>query len=123
MTSAKATRILYDGECPFCASYVAFARLKKALSEIDLIDARERPDLVAHYDALGYDIDKGMIVDKGEAIYFGGDAVWAINALVGKNPLLKLLSGKQFLKFIYPALRFGRNSIIRLLGKTPIQQV
>ena len=121
-TSQPGTRILYDGECPFCASYVRFARLRSALGVVELIDARERPDLVAGYTAQGFPIDEGMIVDTGEEVYYGGDAVYAINALVSPNPVLRLMSGRQFLKWIYPALRAGRNTAIRLLGRQPIQQ-
>ncbi len=121
MSQPERTRILYDGECPFCASYVSFARLRDRLGEIDLIDARDVPDMVADYSARGYAIDDGMIVDTGETVYFGGDAVWAINALVSRNPFLNIMSGRRFLKWVYPVLRFGRNSVIRLLGKRPIQ--
>ena len=37
-------RILYDGACPFCASYVRYARLKDRVGEVDLVDARQVPD-------------------------------------------------------------------------------
>lgn len=121
MTDHKPMRILYDGECPFCSSYVRFARLQKAVGRVELLDAREEAELVEAYAAQGFPIDEGMIVDTGEAVYFGGDAVWAINALASPNPALRLMSGRAFLKWVYPALRFGRNSVIRLLGKQPIR--
>ncbi len=115
------TVILYDGECPFCVSYVRFARLRDALGKIELLDARGHPEMVENYAARGFPIDDGMIVDTGEEVYFGGDAVWAINALVGRNPLLRLMSGRAFLRFVYPVLRGGRNLVTRLRGKPPIQ--
>ena len=113
-------RVLYDGECPFCANYVAMARLRDRVGEVELIDARQRLDLVERYKADGLTIDDGMIVETQDAVYFGGDAVWAINALLSKNPVLNLLSGRAMLKFIYPALRFGRNTSLRLMGRKPI---
>ena len=88
---------------------------------MELIDAREASVLVEDYASRGYPIDDGMIVDTGDAVYWGGDAVWAINALTSPNPVLKMLGGRRFLKRIYPALRFGRNSALRVLGKTPIR--
>ncbi len=102
-------------------SYVRFARLREALGEVELVDAREAPDLVASYSARGYPIDEGMIVDTGEEIYFGGDAVYAINWLASPNPVMRWFGGRAFLKFIYPALRAVRNLTVRLLGHKPIQ--
>lgn len=120
-TAEPATiRVIYDGQCPFCANYVALARLRERVGAVALIDARERPDLVAAHKAAGRAIDDGMIVETPDAVYFGGDAVWAINALLSKNPILNALSGRAMLKFVYPALRFGRNSALRLMGRTPI---
>lgn len=122
-SSAPSVRVLYDGECPFCANYVAMARLRERVGEVELIDARERPDLVEAHKAAGRPIDEGMIVETPDAVYFGGDAVWAINALLSKNPVLNALSGRAMLKFVYPALRFGRNSVLRLMGRKPIDPV
>ena len=122
-TAEPATiRVIYGGQCPFCANYVALARLRERAGAVALIDARERPDLVAAHKAAGRAIDDGMIVETPDAVYFGGDAVWAINALLSKNPILNALSGRAMLKFVYPALRFGRNSALRLMGRTPIDQ-
>lgn len=119
-SSAPSVRVLYDGECPFCANYVAMARLRERVGEVELIDARARPDLVETHKAAGRPIDDGMIVETPDAVYFGGDAVWAINALLSKNPVLNALSGRAMLKFVYPALRFGRNSVLRVMGRKPI---
>jgi predicted DCC family thiol-disulfide oxidoreductase YuxK len=119
-SSPPAMRVLYDGECPFCANYVAMARLRERVGEVELIDARTRPDLVAAHKEAGRPIDEGMIVETPDAVYFGGDAVWAINALLSTNPVLNALSGRAMLKFVYPALRFGRNTVLRIMGRKPI---
>ena len=116
MTEPRTFRILYDGECPFCQSYVTFANLRKTVGEVELIDARERPDLILHYEALGYLIDEGMIVDAGDEIYYKGDAVWAINTLASSNPALKLMGNWRFVKWSYPFLRGMRNGVNRLRG-------
>ena len=115
-----ALTILYDGDCPFCTSYVAFARLKTQFQTVALLDARDHPGLVDHYAKLGYDIDEGMIVESDGQIYFGSDAMWAINTLISPNPVLKLIGGRTFLKWIYPVLRLGRNTTLRLLGRKPL---
>lgn len=119
-SSPPPVRVLYDGECPFCANYVTMARLRERVGEVELIDARTRPDLVQAHKAAGRAIDDGMIVETEDAVYFGGDAVWAINALLSRNPVLNALSGRAMLKFVYPGLRFGRNTALRVLGRKPI---
>lgn len=113
--------ILYDGECPFCAAYVGMARLRALSGEVTLIDARTCPDLVATHAEAGRDIDQGMIVEIDGAIYYGGEAMWAINALLSPNPLMRAFSSKPFLVFVYPALRATRNAAVGLLGKSKIR--
>lgn len=113
-------RILYDGECPFCATYVKMARLKAMSQTLELLDARSVPDVIAEHARAGRDIDQGMIVEIDDKIYFGGEAMWAINTLLSENWLLKHLSARSVLLFVYPAMRTGRNLVLRLRGHKPI---
>jgi predicted DCC family thiol-disulfide oxidoreductase YuxK len=32
--------LVYDGECPFCRNYVRLMSLRKAVGDIELVDAR-----------------------------------------------------------------------------------
>ncbi len=32
--------IIYDGECPFCSSFMSIVRVKKSVGDVRLIDAR-----------------------------------------------------------------------------------
>lgn len=121
MSQPEPMRVIYDGECPFCSAYVTFAQLRKNVGEIELIDGRDVPDMIEAYASQGYDIDTGMIVELDGQIYHGGDAVWAINSLLSKNPVLKFMGHRRFVRWIYPALRAGRNAAIRLLGRKPIR--
>ena len=114
-------RIIYDGDCPICRSYVTYAGLKKRVGEVELIDAREHPDLVAAYLLDGYDLDEGMIAELDDRLYYGGEAVWAINSLISRNPVLRLLGSRRLLKLTYPAMRFVRNLSLRLRGRQPIR--
>ncbi|MEM1391605.1 MAG: DCC1-like thiol-disulfide oxidoreductase family protein, partial [Pseudomonadota bacterium] len=58
----ETVRILYDGECPFCAAYVKMARLKSLSGHVELLDARQHPALVTEHASEGRDIDQGMVV-------------------------------------------------------------
>ena len=113
--------ILYDGECPFCAAYVKMARLRSLSGQVELLDARQHPSLVAHHASQGREIDQGMIVEIDGVPYFGGEAMWAINALLSPSWFMRLFSSKPFLVFIYPALRAFWNATVKLLGRSMIR--
>ncbi|MEL6487725.1 MAG: DCC1-like thiol-disulfide oxidoreductase family protein [Pseudomonadota bacterium] len=110
-------RILYDGECPFCVSYVRYARLRSRVGEVELINAREADDWVEQYAAQGIDIDESFIVDTGEAILGHGSALAFIHAnLAPRWTGLPFLANPRFLNTIYPGLRAARNGALRVLG-------
>ncbi len=112
-----AVRILYDGACPFCSAYVRYTRLKARLGEVELIDARQAPDLVAAYAADGYDIDDSFIVDDGRRVLVHGAAMAFIHGqLAPPWTGLPYLSDPRLLEAVYPALRGMRNGALRLLG-------
>lgn len=115
-------RVYYDGECPFCTGYVKLARLRRAVGGVELVDARQAPAEVARFADAGYDIDKGMIVELDGRIYFGWEAVWAMNALAAQTPILRHITNRRVLHAIYPVLRGARNLALRLMGRTPVRQ-
>ena len=41
-------RIIYDGDCPFCRSYVALLRLRERY-DVQLVDARKERAAAAEY--------------------------------------------------------------------------
>ena len=115
-------RILYDGDCPFCTSYVKYSRLKARHEIIELINARERIDLVHEYAAKGFPIDDGMIVDMGGEVYFGADAMLAINNDLGGRKLpLSVFWTRRAFRLFYPLFRTIRNSTLRMLGRAKIR--
>lgn len=120
-----ALEVIYDGECPFCASYVAYCRLKEAFPGAVLTNARDVPDRVAAYRAEGMDIDQGMIVIYGDAVYFGDRAMGLLSEIGRSGAVLQAI-----LRFlfrwpalsvpVYAVLRTGRNLTLALLGRKKI---
>lgn len=106
-------RIVYDGECPFCASYVALLRLRERYA-VQLIDARTEP---APARAYGLDLNEGMIVDLDGKIYHGAKAV-ALLSRLSRGPAL--LSSDRLAEAVYPWMRRGRALTLRLLGRKPL---
>jgi predicted DCC family thiol-disulfide oxidoreductase YuxK len=119
---ADMLKVLYDGACPFCRSYVAYARLRKRVGEVEVIDARERLDLVEDYAAWGHDIDESFIVDTGEEVLTHGAALAFLHAKMAPAYTgLPLLANPRLLAAVYPSLRAARNAALRLLGVPPIR--
>ena len=116
--------IIYDGDCPFCRSYVALTRLRE-LADIFLLNAREEPGLCRELLYKGVSLDEGMVVIINNEVHHGGDAINRITLLTSNNTLFNkfayLLFSKPLIsKFVYPVLRGIRNVTLRLLGKKPI---
>jgi predicted DCC family thiol-disulfide oxidoreductase YuxK len=117
--------LLYDGECPFCSSYVSYVRLRDTAGPVTLADARKYPALVAEAQALGYDVDVGMVLKLDGHYYFGGDCIHALSLLTTPSGFFNRLNrtlfrSKAVARFAYPILRTGRNLALLVLGRRRI---
>jgi predicted DCC family thiol-disulfide oxidoreductase YuxK len=124
--ASEKVRVIYDGDCPFCAGYVRFTRLRKNLPNVELVDARENLPLAAQLRNDGYDLNQGMIVQLGERIYFGDEAMHVLSLLSTRagpfNAFMAFLfRSPRRARFVYPLLRAGRNLTLRLMGRKAIE--
>lgn len=119
--------IIYDGECPFCSSYVSMVRLRETVGEVELIDARsDAPSVLAALSA-GYDLDQGMLVTWDGKQFFGQDAVHLLATLSapsgGFNTLQRLVfASPRRAALLYPVLAGGRRLFLRLVGRQTIAE-
>ncbi|MEM6941316.1 MAG: DCC1-like thiol-disulfide oxidoreductase family protein [Pseudomonadota bacterium] len=109
----KALRIIYDGDCPFCASYVGFMRLREAYA-VELVDARAEPATANSY---GLDLNEGMIVDLEGEVFHGPRAV-ALLSRLSRGP--GFLKSDRVADAIYPWMRGGRAIALKILGRKPL---
>lgn len=118
--------IVYDGQCPFCTSYVRMNRLKEAAGKVELIDARSQDPATQFVRAAGYDLNEGMAVIWANRIYYGKDAVVLISSIADSNSrwaarlMALLLGSRRSAAFFYPIMKFGRRVTLALLGRPPI---
>jgi predicted DCC family thiol-disulfide oxidoreductase YuxK len=121
MSGEPVCTVLYDGECPACARYIAASGLRER-SDVKLLDARHEPELVAQYAAKGVSIDDTMVVSVNGTPHYRADATRAIAELA--RP--KTVSARFFLWFVgrapwakplYPVLSFLRRMLLRALGR------
>jgi predicted DCC family thiol-disulfide oxidoreductase YuxK len=113
--------VIYDGDCPFCARYTAFLALQ-SVTDVELINARERPDLVETYRARGLDLNDGMIMVMDGCTLHGAEAMRAISLLARQASLFttinRLAFGSPTLgRLLYALLRAGRRLTLHALGR------
>jgi predicted DCC family thiol-disulfide oxidoreductase YuxK len=113
--------LLYDGECPVCSAYVAMARLRRLSAELEVLDARTEPALVAELRGQGYEINEGMVLSLDGAVHFGAEATRTIARLGRASPSWWHRTGLSLLGAApYRWLNRGRSVLLRLLRRGPI---
>jgi predicted DCC family thiol-disulfide oxidoreductase YuxK len=120
--------IVYDGDCPFCSFYVKLLRLKKAVAQVNLINAREHGTIIEDIQQRhGVDLNQGMVLILDGKAYHGADCLnrlallstpWGIvnrvNAYVFRSRAVSIA--------LYPILRMGRDLTLVLLGRSKIRR-
>lgn len=121
--------VIYDGDCPFCTSYVSMMRLREAAGEVDLVNAREDDPRVRDIQRAGYDLDSGMVVLWQDEVFFGDGAVHLLATLSSAgggvfNRIQRMaFSNPRRAARLYPVLAAGRRLFLRLVGRAPIQPI
>lgn len=122
MAETQGAAIIYDGDCPFCSRYVKLVRLREALGQVDLVNAREGGPLVDEVQRAGLDLDEGMVLKLGDRFYHGADCIHMLAVLGTSSGLFNRVTGTLFrspvvARSLYPLLRAGRNATLALLGR------
>ncbi len=130
MTQADREEILlvYDKECPVCDSYCRLVRIEESVGDLKIIDARESSDVLDEITARGLDIDQGMVLKTEGEIYYGADAIHALALISSRSGFFNrlnylMLYSKRVSRILYPALRGCRNLLLKILGKTKINNL
>lgn len=124
----KQILLIYDKECPACHFYCQIVRIRQSVGELVLIDARENPEVLQEITAEGLDIDQGMVLKMDGLLYYGADAIHLLALLSSRSGLFNrlnywLFSSKKISDILYPVLRSCRNVLLKLLGKTKINNL
>jgi hypothetical protein len=78
--------------------------------------------------ARGLDIDQGMVLRTEGALYYGSDAIHALALMSSRSGVFNRLTYRVFgskpvSRIVYPVLRLLRNLLLKLLGKTRINNL
>lgn len=120
--------VVYDKQCPACDYYCNMVRIKESVGRVVLVGARDGGPVMEEITARGLDIDQGMVVKVGSELYYGSDAINVL-ALMGTNKgFFNRLAywsfrSRTLARVLYPVLRACRNLLLKILGKTKINNL
>jgi len=125
MFDKSATYIIYDGDCPFCTKYVQLLRLRQSVGPIVVLNAREDHEGVAYAKCKGIDLNHEMALIFHGEVYGGAECLHRLALMSTGSGLFNAFSARVFssprlARFLYPFLRTGRNTTLRILGRSPI---
>ena len=120
--------LIYDGECPACNAYCQVVNIRESVGDLRLVDARESSDIMDEITSQGLDIDQGMVLKMGGQLYYGADAIHALALMSSRYGLFNRLNywifkSKTVSSVLYPILKFCRNILLKILGKTKINNL
>jgi len=120
--------LVYDKECPACDNYCRVIRIRESVGKLTIIDARQNSRVMKEITEDGLDIDQGMVLKMGGQLYYGSDAIHAL-ALISSNAGIFnrlnywMFKSKRVSYVLYPVLRLMRNLLLKMLGKTKINNL
>ena len=120
--------LVYDKECPACNYYSTLVKIRESVGSLVLINAREASAFVDEITAAGLDIDQGMVLIVGERMYYGADAIQTLSIMSTRSGFFNQLfywcfKSKLVSSIVYPILRAGRNLLLKIRGKTKINNL
>ena len=120
--------LLYDKECPACDNYCQMVRIRESIGELVLLDARENSDVLQEVTDKGWDIDQGMVLKLDNQLYYGPEAIHALSLISSPIGIFNrmnywIFKSKGISKILYPVLKTMRNLLLKLLGKTKINNL
>ncbi len=126
MPPPEKVRLVYDHDCPVCRFYAS--RVDLSEGELELVDARKPGKLMAEISAAGVDIDAGMAVKTGATLLLGSDAIHELALRSSGSGVFNRLTARVFrsprlARIFYPPLVSGRNLLLKIIGKTRINNL
>ena len=120
--------LVYDRECPVCEAYCRMIRIREAAGVLRLVNARDAGEIMDEITAKGFDIDEGMVLKVGNALYYGADAIHVLSLMSNRSGVFNrftywIFRSKGLSAVLYPLFRFFRNLLLKLLRKSRINNL
>ena len=120
--SVARLEVIYDGACPFCNDYVRYQRLQASASTVELVDARNHPEVLAAHAISASDLEDGMVVIADGRAHRGADAVHLLSTLseppagAWVRAVAAICRSRWVARLAYPPMRLGRRIALAFLG-------
>jgi predicted DCC family thiol-disulfide oxidoreductase YuxK len=120
--------LVYDRECPACNAYCQVVKIRESVGNLRIVDARENSEVLHEITAEGLDIDQGVVLKMGDQLYYGSDAIHTLALIGSRSGILNRINywvfrSKTMSSILYPFLRFLRNFLLKILGKSKINNL
>ena len=120
--------LVYDKQCPVCHAYCQNVRVAESAGELKIVDARDESAVLDDITRRGLDIDQGMVLTRGDRLYYGADAIHQLSLLSDQHDPFNLLNHWIFRsagrsRVLYPILKSMRNLLLKTLGRTKINNL
>ena len=120
--------LIYDKECPACNNYCQVVQIRESVGDLKIVDARENSEAMDEITSEGLDIDQGMVLKIDDCLYFGADTIHALALLGSRSGVFNkvnywIFKSKSRSRFLYPILKLGRNMLLKILGRTRINNL
>ena len=120
--------LVYDKECPACNAYCQNIKIRETIGDLIIIDARKKSAILNEITKLRLDIDQGMVLKMEKQLYYGSDAIHTLALISSRSGLFSRINywffkSKLTSSLFYPILRLFRNLLLKMLGKTKINNL
>ena len=120
--------LVYDKQCPACDNYCRIIRIREDIGNLKIINARDDSQVMQEITTQGLDIDQGMVLKLGDQIYYGADAIHALALISSRSGIFNRINywvfkSRSLSRVLYPILRFFRNLLLKILGRTKINNL
>ncbi len=126
--STQKILLVYDKQCPACNYYCNLVQIRATVGELVLVNARHQHPVMQEISDAGLDIDQGMVLKMNNTLYYGVDAIHALSLIGTSSGVLNRINfwifrSQRRARFIYPILKAGRNLLLKILGRTKINNL
>ena len=110
-----------------CSAYCRSLAIRQLDSRFEIVNARQFHPILQIIHEMGLNMDEGFVLKIGDDYFYGADAIHRLALIsTGAGPFNRLnyliFKSPTLSRMLYPLLRTGRNTLLRLLGRKKLER-